>query len=646
MKGLNGGIPLAVLAATAHAQGGIYKGPHGDDTGNAASVGHENSASNTANQDIKDDHSWKGYPGWPYYAPPPTWGHPWKRGDINEGPTGDDTGNKATIGIENEAESETTQQIKDDHSVKGYPGWPYYAPPPGWGRPWKRGDIHEGPTGDDTGNKATIGIENEAESETNQHIKDDHSLKGYPGWPWWKRGDINEGPTGDDTGNAANIGIKNEAEFETTQHIKDDHSVKGYPGWPYYAPPPGWGRPWKRGDIHEGPTGDDTGNKATIGIENEAESETTQDIKDDHSLKGHPGWPYWWYPYPGHPNPPYHGANRPAGGYHTGMKEARDAPGSIHEGPHGKDIGNVAVIPIKNSASNDFKGSYKDDHSVDIDYSWPWHQKRAFAPSASAASEDGEDEDVQQSPAITNNEMSYPGQDSHAANDAACQASEVTHTVTMTRTHTAMATETALAEEDPEFDAAQTPTSSQAAQNQYPSQAIQNPNIHSNMASQPAPVSTPVAQGSQAYAPEPTPNPNVHSDMATQAAPIPTPAAYGSEASAPSPTSGAYHAPAESEITMGTAGAYTVIPVYVPDGAAHGSVVIQASSTPASSSSLLFHARPTGASPEQNAASSSSATPSSSHGPVAFTGAAGKLAPSAGVFTALAGVAALLAFAL
>lgn len=528
MKGLNGGIPLAVLAATAHAQGGIYKGPHGDDTGNAATVGHENSASNTANQDIEDNHSWKGpWYAHPYGPPPPTWGHPWKRGDINEGPTGDDTGNAASVGHKNEAEFETTQKIKDNHS-------------------WK----------------------------------------GYPGWPWWKRGDINEGPTGDDTGNAAIVGHKNEAESETTQKIEDDHSWKGYPGWP------------------------------------------------------------WWYPYPGHPNPPYHGANRPAGGYHTGMKEARDAPGSIHEAPTGDDTGNVAVIPIKNSASNDFKGSYKDNHGVEIDYSWPWHQKRAFAPSASAASEDGEDEHVQQSPAITNNEMSYPGQDSHAANDAACQASEVTHTVTMTRTHTAMATETALAEEDPDLHAVQTPASSQAAQNQYPSQAIQNPNIHSNMASQPAPVPTPAAHGSQVYAADPTQNPNVHSEMATQAAPIPTPVAHGSEASAPSPTSGAYHAPLASQITVGTAGAYTVIPVYVPSGTAHGSVVIQASSTPASSSSQLFHARPTGASPEQNAASSSSATPSSSHGPVAFTGAAGKLVPSAGAFTALAGVAALLAFAL
>ncbi len=563
MKGLTGGIPLAVLAATAHAQGGIYKGPHGDDTGNAANIGIENSASNTANQDIKDDHSqsWKG--------PGPWYGHP------------------------------------------------YWAPPPPG---WKRDDINEGPAGDDTGNTATIGIENEAESETTQHIEDDHSKSweghGHPGWPWWKRDDINEGPTGDDTGNVANIGIENEAEFETNQAIEDDHSKSweghGHPGWPW----------WKRDDINQGPTGDDTGNAATIGLENEAESETTQHIKDDHSWKAK-GWPYW---YPGAPYPypyrqPNHGANRPARGYHTGMKEARHVIGDIDEGPHGDDIGNVAYIPIKNEASNKYKGSYKDNHAVDIDYAWPWHQKRAFAPST-GSNED--DEGSQHSPSITNNEMSYPAPDTHAANQEACQAQEVTRTVTMTRTHTAMATETAVAVEDPQeatgtsLHAVQTPAATQAVQSEYPSQAVQNPNLHSGMASNAVPMASSVAHGSQAPAPEPTPV--------------------------------AYHAPAASQLTVGQASAYTVIPVYVPGSAAHGSVVIQASSTPASSAAFRTHARPTGASPEQNARSSSSASasasPSSSHGPVSFTGAAGKLAPSAGVFTVLAGAAALVAFAL
>ncbi|BCS20816.1 putative GPI anchored protein [Aspergillus puulaauensis] len=570
MKGLNGGIPLAVLAATAHAQG-IYKGPHGDDTGNAASVGHKNEAEFETTQDIKDDHSWKGPGPWPGH--PHAWG-PWKRGDINEGPTGDDTGNAAAVGNENEAESETTQHIKDDHSWKGPGPWyphPYYPPPPGH----------------------------------------------------WKRGDINEGPTGDDTGNAANIGHKNEAESETTQHIKDDHSWKGPGPWyphPYYPPPPGH---WKRGDINEGPTGDDTGNAANIGHKNEAEFETNQDIKDDHSWKGYPGWPYWYpgapYPYPG---PRNHGENRPARGYHTGLKEARGVAGDINEGPNGDDTGNVANIINTNSASNDYDGSYEDNHGVEIDYSWPWHQKRAFAPSTGSGDDD---EGSQHSPAITNNEMTYPGQDTHGANGEACQASQVTRTVTMTRTHTAMATETAAVEdpeEDPEDDpeypeylhAAQTPASSQAAQSEYPSQAVQNPNLHSGMATNAAPIATPVVHSSQASAPEPTQ---------------------------------AYHGPAASQITVGEASAYTVIPVYVPSGAAHGSVVIQASSTPASSSAFRTHALPTGASPEQNAASSSSATPSSSHGPISFTGAAaGKLVPSAGVFTALAGAAALLAFAL
>lgn len=138
--------------------------------------------------------------------------------------------------------------------------------------------------------------------------------------------------------------------------------------------------------------------------------------------------------------------------------------------------------------------------------------------------------------------------------------------------------------------------------------------------------------------------------MASNAVPMASSVGHGSQAPAPEPTPVAYHAPAASQLTVGQASAYTVIPVYVPGSAAHGSVVIQASSTPASSAAFRTHARPTGASPEQNARSSSSASasasPSSSHGPVSFTGAAGKLAPSAGVFTVLAGAVALVAFAL
>ncbi|KAL5339514.1 hypothetical protein BJX70DRAFT_397713, partial [Aspergillus crustosus] len=57
MKGLYRGIPLAVLAATAHAQVQGIGGSGGTDIGNGAAIPTENSVSSSVAEEYTDDHS-------------------------------------------------------------------------------------------------------------------------------------------------------------------------------------------------------------------------------------------------------------------------------------------------------------------------------------------------------------------------------------------------------------------------------------------------------------------------------------------------------------------------------------------------------------------------------------------------------------
>ncbi|KAL4764227.1 putative GPI anchored protein [Aspergillus foveolatus] len=136
----------------------------------------------------------------------------------------------------------------------------------------------------------------------------------------------------------------------------------------------------------------------------------------------------------------------------------------------------------------------------------------------------------------------------------------------------------------------------------------------------------------------------------------PTSGSYGSHDYShaqyqPSPASqGAYNAPAASAITVAEASSFSVIPVHAPSGTprahAHGSVVVASSSTPVSSAFRVHNPSvPTGASPEQNHRNSPSPSPST-NGVAEFTGGAGRVAKIEGLCGVLVGVFTLLAFAL
>ncbi|KAL5001773.1 hypothetical protein BDV10DRAFT_191806 [Aspergillus recurvatus] len=333
MKGLHGGIPLAVLAATARAQVQVIGGPGGVDVGNHASIPTENTATTTVNEDFKDDHSFELEHEVKVY--PPGHGHH-KR--VARGSSGDDIGNAFGAATVNSFSSEVNEAYKDDHSVdidKTTIVKPHHH---------RRGDIFPEvpakptvvgePSGDDIGNVADIPTLNEFTSSVTTAYFDDHSVdvdKNTIIKPHSRRQHVSviDAPGGDDVGNAAFLADVNKLSSSFTGKYKDDHSV----------------------DI----------DKTTI-IE-----------PDSHHGKKHPG--------PGFHHPPKH--------------EARSDRAPVIGGPSGDDIGNVADIPTVNSFTGIFNGKYQDDHSVDVDKTFivKPHKARAVRPGHDDDNDDDDEEE-------------------------------------------------------------------------------------------------------------------------------------------------------------------------------------------------------------------------------------------------------------
>ncbi|KAL4922362.1 hypothetical protein BDW62DRAFT_52181 [Aspergillus aurantiobrunneus] len=591
MKGLHGGIPLAVLAAAARAQD-VIGGPKGADVGGHASIPTKNTFSSSVDDDYKDDHS---------------------------------------------------VDIKHDFDIDNHHHWPH---------PWKRGhpetSVIDGPEGDDVGNSASVPTVNTFSSEVEDEYTDNHSVDAKNdvdidhkhGRPHPKRGhpetSVIDGPEGADVGNSAAIPTVNSFSSDVDEDYKDDHHWDQKNELDVERP---WGFPWKRGhpdtSVIGGPSGDDVGNAATNPTSNSFSSNVDEDYKDDHhwdlqnevDVDNHP--PEWPRPFFG----PVHAA----GGRHHAMHDARafrpdQGDTSVIDGPEGLDSGNSFSAPTDNSVDSKTEETYNDDHHVKAD-----------------SSADIDSHPYPGLPHFEGHGAKYPSQphvhgqaEASAPDGTACpNVHEVVHTVT--RTHTAVQTATAYPQSHPE---AQDPSKQYGAGTPFIShghqQAPAQPHFPSGQTTH---YPQPFSQGGQANQ-----MPNVlHGDMASQvaAAAAATPLWQGFP-DAPKPTQAApYHGPVASGLFAAPASSFAVIPVQVPSGTprVHGSVVVSPSSTPGASSA--YHGPiPTGASPLDHAGASPSPSPSS-HGTVAFTGGAGHIAPSAGMFTTvLAGVFAVLAFAL
>ncbi|GFF23639.1 hypothetical protein IFM58399_00369 [Aspergillus lentulus] len=421
MKGLVGGIPLALLvAAVANGHGEAVQeegpvtligGPSGDDGGNSAAIAFDSTYGSGVKDNYKDDHSVDLKNNVVGPAPP----HPavpgvHKRGDGSltffDGPAGDDGGNSAGFEFDSAYSSVVEDWVKDDHSVDikntviTPPPPPFHPHPPHPPVPGfrKRGDpsvtLVGGPSGNDGGNSAEIEFDSSYSSGVKDAYKDAHSVdvdnhivKPAPVPGSYKRdgGDTTfiGGPSGDDGGNSASFEFDSSYASSVKDWYKDDHSVdiKNHVVQPPPVPGPGF-RKREGGDITfiGGPSGDDGGNSASFEFVNSYASSVKDAYKDDHSvdIKNtviHP--PPVFHPPPvsgfrkrddggSHiSSPNYHEHAKPAVVEDSG-KPAKDGGITFIKGPSGNDGGNSADIEFDSNYASAVEDHYKDDHSVDI----------------------------------------------------------------------------------------------------------------------------------------------------------------------------------------------------------------------------------------------------------------------------------------
>ncbi|KAF7172975.1 hypothetical protein CNMCM6106_007103 [Aspergillus hiratsukae] len=380
MKGLVGGIPLALLvAAVANGYGvgkdhgdarhggpkAVIGGPSGDDGGNSAAIKFDSSYSSKVKGTYKDDHSFhlKNH----VIAPPMPGFRKLGHRDAGHngattvigGPSGDDGGNEASIEFDSDYSSVVEDWYKDDHSVDIKNHIVHPPPVPGFRKRGYGDEGHDGPTtviggpsGDDGGNSVSIEFDSSYSSEVEDWYKDDHSFneKNHivsppPMHGFRRRGDrgaaVIGGPSGDDGGNSAEVEFESSYDSSVKDWYKDDHSIDIDNHIVHPRPMPGFRKRQGNGVIG-GPSGDDGGNSAEVEFESSYESSVKDWYKDDHSvdIKNHII----------HPPPVF-------------WKRQK---GSVIGGPSGDDGGNSAEVEFESSYASSVKHWYKDDHSADI----------------------------------------------------------------------------------------------------------------------------------------------------------------------------------------------------------------------------------------------------------------------------------------
>ncbi|KAL4971027.1 putative GPI anchored protein [Aspergillus stella-maris] len=400
MKGLVGGIPIALLAAAAHAQAQsqVVGGPGGPDVGSAASFPTKNEASTSVKDEYSDNHSFDldsdvhiSPPEFPHPYSPPGFGH-WKRkagepeSTVIGGPSGPDVGNAADIPTVNTFSSEVDDDYNDNHSWDVDATTVIKPPAPHW---WRRGEepatVIGGPSGPDVGNSASFSTVNKFSSEYTGKYSDDHHVDfdstvvvkppghpalgfhhpmhqgrsdrrnvndppdvhddddepGYEGRVGKKRAapaTVIGGPSGPDVGSSADIPTVNTFTSTVDEDWDDDHHVHVDSD---FSVKPGWKRAGPA-TVIGGPSGADVGNSAGIPTVNTFTSTVDDDWNDDHHVDVDsdfivkPGW-------------------------------KRAGPATVIGGPSGPDIGNAADIPTENSFSSTVHDTWIDDHHLDVD---------------------------------------------------------------------------------------------------------------------------------------------------------------------------------------------------------------------------------------------------------------------------------------
>ncbi|KAA8648885.1 putative GPI anchored protein [Aspergillus tanneri] len=355
MKGLHGGIPIAVLAAVARAQYSELIG---------GNIDHQ------VDVDVHPrppHHHWR-----PRADGSHAHGHDHDRGDATliGGSGGVDSGNSASVPSTNQFSSLYDEDNKDDHSV----------------------DIdHDVDWGVDSGNSASVPSTNQFSSLYDEDNKDDHSVDIDHDVDW-----------GVDSGNSASVPSTNQFSSLYDEDNKDDHSVDidhdvdvnhdidvdvhakpphHHPRPPHHHPRPrahgshAHGHDHDRGDatLIGGSGGVDSGNSASVPSTNQFSSLYNEDNKDDHSvdiddkfdLDHNVDVDVYGRPPHHHPRPAHHHWKPRADGGHGHHHDYSDA--TIIGGPKGADSGNSASVPSTNQFASLYDEDNKDDHSVDID---------------------------------------------------------------------------------------------------------------------------------------------------------------------------------------------------------------------------------------------------------------------------------------
>ncbi|KAB8279305.1 hypothetical protein BDV30DRAFT_74098 [Aspergillus minisclerotigenes] len=355
MKGLQNGIPIAMLAAMASAQG-LGGGPRVD-TGNDVGLGFSNKFSNEVNNFNKDDHSVDVHSQTNVLKAPPHPPHGGEHGPTHGGQDGHDEGARhqpragpagsdgVDVGSASEFDyaSEATHKVNsasvDDHHVDiNEKHTITVLPPPPKHHP--HGGKHEG-----------HGEEHEGGHEQGEEAR-----------PHEKRWNPLDEEGAVDTGNSASYDFENEFHSKTNNANLDDHSLKVDDNTNIVTPPPhpdghgGHGPEHDGGheseherrdepEPHRGPKYIDTGNDVDFTFKNEFESEVNNYNEDNHGVDIKKNTNV--QPAPHHGGPP-HG------------RERRQERGDV-------DIGNAAGFGAKNEFSSKVNSFNADDHSVHVD---------------------------------------------------------------------------------------------------------------------------------------------------------------------------------------------------------------------------------------------------------------------------------------
>ncbi|KAE8358949.1 hypothetical protein BDV27DRAFT_136904 [Aspergillus caelatus] len=366
MKGLQNGIPIAMLAAMASAQG--FGGSPRVDTGNGVGMGFSNDFSSEVNNVNKDDHATNVHSETNILKAPPHPPHGGQHGrphgehdGHNEGPRhqpraghpgsdGVDVGNAAQWNSVSEATHKVNSANVDNHHV----------------------DINE---------KHTItvlppspkhhphGGEHERHGEEHQHGHEQgEGARGHG-----KRWDPFDEGGAVDTGNSAGYDFKNKFHSKTNNANVDNHQVDVDENTNIVTPPPhphghgghgGHGSEHERRDEHEphgGPRKIDTGNDVDFTFSNEFDHEVNSYNEDNHGVDVNKNTNV--HVAPPHGGPP-HGHDGQEGHHKRAYRP--DADGAFE--PSRLDTGNAANSEASNSVDAESNSADVDNHSMSLNY--------------------------------------------------------------------------------------------------------------------------------------------------------------------------------------------------------------------------------------------------------------------------------------